>query len=161
MAATCSYTPSHAPAEAVAPTGFSWHADRLLPGTDGAIAIPHGAEGERLARLRTHLLALLAVCAATESQDPQTQSAELARLQMRDIRAALVLVDQHTRFDVLAAHVDAAIEQGDSLILLASWNGVQTDAEGVELMGTAFELAGLRQVRAHLATFCAIEQQAV
>lgn len=93
MAPTCSPTHFLAPAGAVAPTGFSWYGDCLLPGTDGAIAIPNGAEGERLARLRTHLLALLAVCAATEAQDPQTEAAELARLQMRDIRTALALVD--------------------------------------------------------------------
>lgn len=161
MALTCPSTTFHVPAGAVAPTGFSWHADCLLPGTDGAIAIPNGAEGERLARLRTHLLALLAVCAASEAQDPQGDAAELARLQMRDIRNALALVDQHTRFDVLAAHVDCSIEQGESIILLASWNSVQTDSEASELLGTAFELTGLRQVRAHLVTFCAIEQQAI
>ncbi|MPS93164.1 hypothetical protein [Comamonas sp.] len=159
MAVTCPSNTFHVPAGAVAPAGFSWHADCLLPGTDGAIAIPNGAEGERLARLRTHLLALLAVCVATEAQDPQSEAAELARLQMRDIRSALLLVDQHTRFDVLAAHVDCAIEQGESIILMASWNGMQTGDEASELMNTAFEIAGLRQIRAHLVTFCAIELQ--
>ncbi|MDO1474037.1 hypothetical protein [Comamonas thiooxydans] len=111
--------------------------------------------------MRTHLLALLAVCVATETKDPQAEAAELARLQMRDIRAALALVDQHTRFDVLAAHVECSIEQGDSIVLLASWNGVKTDAEAAELLSITLELAELRQVRAHLVTFCAIEQQAI
>lgn len=161
MASTCPTSLFHVPAGAIAPIGFSWHADCLLPGTDGSIAAPNGAEGERLARLRTHLLALLAVCAATESQDPQTQGAELARLQMRDIRAALVLVDQHTRFDVLAAHVDATLEQGDTRILLAGWNGVGTEEEAAQLLQTSLVMAELRQVRAHLAAFCAIEQQAI
>ena len=161
MAAICPSTSFQTPADAIAPVGFSWHADCLLPGTDGAIAMPNGAEGERLARLRTHLLALLALCAATESQDPQSQSAELARLQMRDIRAALVLVDQHTRFDVLAAHVEATIEQGDTRILLAGWNGVGTEEEAAELLQTSLVMAELRQVRAHLAAFVAIEQQAI
>lgn len=161
MASTCPSTPFHVPAEAIAPAGFSWHADCLLPGTDGAIAIPNGAEGERLARLRTHLLALLAVCGAAEAEDPEGQRAELARLQMRDIRSALVLLDQHTRFDVLAAHVDATIEQGDSHILLAGWNGVHTEEEATQLLQTSLVMAELRQVRAHLTAFCAIEQQTI
>lgn len=161
MASTCPTSFFHVPAGAIAPIGFSWHADCLLPGSDGAIAAPNGAEGERLARLRTHLLALLAVCAATEAQGPQTEGAELARLQMRDIRAALVLVDQNTRFDVLAAHVDATLEQGDSRILLAGWNGVGTEEEAAQLLQTSLVMAELRQVRAHLAAFCAIEQQAI
>lgn len=147
---TLSFDP---PIEAIAPIGYTWHADQLHPGTSGAIARPDGAQGERLARLRTYLLSLLDVCNTLEVSATNAEEMEAGRMHAPYLRAALTLLDQHTRFDVFAALIDRGIEFGEAQILQLNRSENLTDQDREQYIATSRDLAELLQIRRAILAF--------